>query len=104
MYVKLEDVPTDLSNGRSEVWKMIAEIVDSILAPFRSQIEHIFNTIHDTDYGYTKQDISGCSAYISLTEEAINHLVTSYLTHLTHKPVVGPKIQQFQVGFWVFNR
>ncbi|KAL5254224.1 hypothetical protein ACHWQZ_G013859 [Mnemiopsis leidyi] len=96
LHSKLEEVPADLSAGKTEVWNMISDSVNSLLDPFRSQIEHILNTIHDTDFGFDKQDITDCSTYINLIEETINHLVSNYLSHVSNKTTVLPKLQDFQ--------
>jgi len=96
LHSKLEEVPADLSVGRTEVWNMISDNVNSLLNPFRVQIEHIFNTVHDTDFGFEKQDIAGCSTYISLIEEAVTHLVSNYLSQLSCKSTILPKLKEFQ--------
>jgi len=96
LHSKLEEVPADLSVGRTEVWNVISENVNSLLNPFRVQIEHVFSTIHDTDFGFDKQDIAGCSTYIGLIEEAITHLVSNYLSQLSNKSAILPKLKEFQ--------
>ena len=35
LHSKLEEVPADLNAGRSEVWNMISDDVNSLLDPFR---------------------------------------------------------------------
>ena len=35
LHSKLEEVPADLSVGRTEVWNVISENVNSLLNPFR---------------------------------------------------------------------
>ena len=49
------------------------------------------------DYGVEKQDISGCSPYILLVEEAVNHLANNYLSLLSSsRDTIHPQIVQFQ--------